>query len=170
VHDGTIRGDDHEEVSMRKLLVPAAVAALALPTIATAAQAPGAASTPTATDMTILTLTVRNSRFGRVLFDGKGRVLYGFTRDKRGGKSTCYGACAAAWPVYFKKGVLRAGNGVNRSLIGTVKRRDGRLQVTYNGWPLYYYAHEGPGQILCQNVDEFGGLWLVVRPSGALVR
>jgi predicted lipoprotein with Yx(FWY)xxD motif len=116
------------------------------------------------------TLTLRSSQFGRVLFDGRGRVLYGFTRDRRGGPSRCYGACAAAWPVYFAKGSMRAGAGVKKSLIGTTRRRDGRLQITYNGWPLYYYAHEGPGEVKCQNVDQFGGLWLVVRASGALVR
>jgi predicted lipoprotein with Yx(FWY)xxD motif len=65
---------------------------------------------------------------------------------------------------------MRAGAGVKKSLIGTTRRRDGRLQVTYNGWPLYYYAHEGPGEVRCQNVDQFDGLWLVVRPSGTLVR
>jgi predicted lipoprotein with Yx(FWY)xxD motif len=60
---------------------------------------------------------------------------------------------------------------VKRALIGTVRRRDGRRQVTYNGWPLYYYVGErSPGVILCQNVDEFGGIWLVVRASGKLVR
>ena len=57
------------------------------------------------------------------------------------------------------------------SLLGTTRRRRGRLQVTYNGWPLYYYVGDRrAGQILCQNVREFGGLWLVVRPSGRLVR
>jgi predicted lipoprotein with Yx(FWY)xxD motif len=116
------------------------------------------------------TLTVRTTRFGRVLFDGRGRVLYGFARDRRGGPSRCYGECAKAWPVYFAKGTMRAGVGVKKSLMGTTRRRDGRLQVTYNGWPLYYYAHEGPGEVRCQNVDQFGGLWLVVRPSGTLVR
>ncbi len=116
------------------------------------------------------TLTVRATRFGRILFDGRGRVLYGFTRDRRGGPSRCYGDCARAWPVYFRKSTLRAGAGVKQALIGTTRRRDGRLQVTYNGWPLYYYAHEGPGEVKCQNVDQFGGLWLVVRPSGTLVR
>jgi predicted lipoprotein with Yx(FWY)xxD motif len=118
-----------------------------------------------------VTLAVRSTRFGRVLFDGSGRVLYGFTRDRRGGPSRCYGGCARAWPVYFAgRATLRAGAGVKKSLIGTTRRRDGRRQITYNGWPLYYYAHEGPGEIKCQNVDEFGGLWLVVRPSGRLVR
>jgi predicted lipoprotein with Yx(FWY)xxD motif len=115
-------------------------------------------------------LKLRNTRYGPILFDGRDRVLYGFTRDKRGGKSTCYGGCAAAWPVYFAKGKVTAMRGVKQSLIGTVRRRDGRRQVTYNGWPLYYYAHEGPREVKCQNVDEFGGLWLVVKPTGRLVR
>ena len=122
----------------------------------------GAAQTST-------TLTLRSTRYGVTLFDGRGRALYGFTRDRRGGPSQCYGACATAWPVYF--GQARAGKGVKQSLIGTTRRRDGRRQVTYNGWPLYYYVRDrSPGQVTCQNVDEFGGLWLVVRPSGQLVR
>jgi predicted lipoprotein with Yx(FWY)xxD motif len=117
------------------------------------------------------TLIVRDSRYGRVLFDGRGFALYAFTRDRRGGPSRCYGTCAKAWPVYYSKAALRAGTGVKRSLIGTVRRRDGRRQVTYNGWPLYYYVGErSPGVILCQNVVEFGGTWLVVRASGKLVR
>jgi predicted lipoprotein with Yx(FWY)xxD motif len=117
------------------------------------------------------TITAAQSRYGTVLFDGKGRVLYGFTRDKRGKPSTCYGACARAWPVYYKTSALRGGKGVKQKLIGTVKRKDGRLQVTYNGWPLYYYIHDtSRGQISCQNVNQYGGLWLVVRPNGSLVR
>jgi hypothetical protein len=72
--------------------------------------------------------------------------------------------------VYFSKGKVKAMRGVKQSLIGTVRRRNGRLQVTYNGWPLYYYAHEGPREVKCQNVNEFGGLWLVVKPNGRLVR
>jgi predicted lipoprotein with Yx(FWY)xxD motif len=116
------------------------------------------------------TLTVRSTRYGSILFDGRGRALYAFTRDRRGGSSRCYGACAKAWPVYFAGGRLVAGKGVKRSLIGTTKRRDGRRQITYNGRPLYYYNADKIGQVLCQNVAEFGGTWLVVRPSGALVR
>jgi predicted lipoprotein with Yx(FWY)xxD motif len=116
------------------------------------------------------TLTVRSSSYGSILFDGRGRALYAFTRDQRGGPSRCYGACAQKWPVYFSGGRLVAGKGVKRSLIGTTKRRDGRRQITYNGRPLYYYNADKIGQVLCQNVAEFGGTWLVVRPSGALVR
>jgi len=60
---------------------------------------------------------------------------------------------------------------VRQSLIGTTRRRDGRRQITYNGRPLYYYVGDKrPGQILCQNVNEFGGTWLVVQANGQLVR
>lgn len=117
------------------------------------------------------TLTARSSSYGTILFDGRGFVLYAFTRDPRGGKSRCYGDCSSAWPVYYKKGALTAGKGVRRKLIGTVTRKDGRRQVTYNGRPLYRYVGDrSPGQILCQNVFEFGGTWLIMRPSGKLVR
>jgi predicted lipoprotein with Yx(FWY)xxD motif len=146
---------------VRNLLITALVA-----TATALALAPGAMSDGAATQ----TLQAHSSRYGRVLFDGRGYVLYAFTRDRRG-RSACYGACAQAWPVYFKRLALRAGPGVKRALIGTTRRRDGRLQVTYAGRPLYYYVGDRkPGEILCQNVAEFGGTWLVVRPSGRLVR
>jgi len=117
------------------------------------------------------TLTVRSTRYGRILFDGRGRALYAFTRDQRGGSSQCNGACAKKWPVYFAKGRPRAGTGARQTLVGTTRRRDGQRQITYNGRPLYYYVGDkSPGQILCQNVNEFGGTWLVVHPNGQLVR
>ena len=120
-------------------------------------------------DTTNPSVTVRSSDYGRILFDGSKRVLYAFTRDPSR-KSTCYGACAAAWPPYIVRGKPQAGQGAVRSLLGTTTRRDGRRQLTYAGKPLYYYVHDGPGQVLCQDVREYGGLWLVVRPSGRLVR
>jgi predicted lipoprotein with Yx(FWY)xxD motif len=148
---------------MRNLLLLVAAGTLALLALAPAAMSERAGATN-------VTLTARSSAYGRVLFDGRGYVLYGFTRDPRG-RSACYGACAKAWPVYFAKSALRAGSGVKRSLLGTTKRRDGRRQVTYAGRPLYYYVGDRkPAQITCQNVAEFGGTWLVVRPSGKLVR
>jgi predicted lipoprotein with Yx(FWY)xxD motif len=115
------------------------------------------------------TVKMRSSQFGRIIFDGGNRALYAFTSDPRG-KTTCYGSCAAAWPPYIVRGTLRAGTGTRRSLLGTTRRRDGSRQLTYAGRPLYYYVHDPRGQVLCQNVREFGGLWLVVRPSGRLVR
>jgi predicted lipoprotein with Yx(FWY)xxD motif len=149
---------------MRRLLVllcvALAAAALAVPALASLRGHAEARST----------LTVRDSRFGRVLFDGKGFALYAFTRDPKG-KSACRGACAAAWPPYLVAKAARPGAGTRARLLGTTRRADGRLQVTYADRPLYYYVGErSPGQILCQNVEEFGGLWLVARPNGTLVR
>jgi predicted lipoprotein with Yx(FWY)xxD motif len=116
------------------------------------------------------TVTTHSSRFGPILFDGRGFVLYAFTKDPRG-RSVCGGACAKAWPPYIVRTAPRAGGGTRRSLLGTTRRSDGRLQVTYAGRPLYYYVGDrAPGQILCQNVSEYGGLWLVARPNGTLVR
>ena len=116
------------------------------------------------------TLKVRTSQYGPILFDGGNRALYAFTRDRRHGPSRCYGDCAAAWPPLYAKGALVAAPGVKRALIGTVRRRGGRLQVTYAGWPLYRYAHEPPRVVRCQNVRTHGGLWVVQRASGRLVR
>jgi len=116
-----------------------------------------------------LTVTAKTSSFGRILFDGRGFVLYGFTPDPRA-RSACSGACARAWPPYIVKSRPRAGTGVTSRRLGTMRRADGSLQATYAGRPLYYYVGDRkPGQILCQNVTEFGGVWRVVRPSGRLV-
>ena len=115
-------------------------------------------------------LKAGSSAYSKVLFDGRGFVVYGFTRDH--GHSACYGACAKAWPPYFApKGTLTVGAGLKKSLLGTIKRKNGRRQVTYAGKPLYYYVGDTkPGQILCQDVVEYGGRWLIVRPTGKLVR
>jgi predicted lipoprotein with Yx(FWY)xxD motif len=112
---------------------------------------------------------VVSSQYGKVIADSKGEALYLFTKDRRG-PSRCYGACAAAWPPVLTKGKPRAGKGITASRLGTTRRSDGKLQVTYKGQPLYYYVHDKPGVILCQNVAEFGGDWLVVAPSGRAIR
>lgn len=110
-------------------------------------------------------LKVVDSEFGTVVANGRGEALYLFDREQRG-KSECYGACAKAWPPVLTKGKPRAASGADASLLGTTKRRNGKLQVTYAGQPLYYYVGDSPGTILCHDVDEFGGTWLVVQPSG----
>lgn len=110
-------------------------------------------------------LKLRDSQFGPVLFDGRNRALYLFTRDPRN-KTRCYGACAAAWPPFYAKGRPRAGRGVDRSLLGTIERRDGRRQVTYRGQALYFYVHDPRGQVLCNDVFEFGGTWYAVDSKG----
>src|SRR4051812_28428756 len=111
-----------------------------------------------------------DSRFGTILVDGRGFTLYAFTKDGRG-PSACFGDCAHAWPPFYATGRLRARGGARAKLLGSVLRGKKHHQVTYRGRPLYHYRGETqPGQILCQNVSEFGGDWLIVAPSGKLVR
>lgn len=110
-------------------------------------------------------LKLVDSEYGEVIANGKGEALYLFDRERRG-RSECYGACAEAWPPVLTKGKPRAAAGADPSLLGTTKRRNGKLQVTYAGQPLYYYVGDSPGTILCHDVDEFGGTWLVVQPNG----
>jgi len=108
---------------------------------------------------------LRDSQFGPVLFSGHDRALYLFTRDPRG-TTRCYGTCAAAWPPFYTEGRPRAGQGVKQSLLGTIERRDGRRQVTYKGQPLYFYVHDPRGQVLCNDVQEFGGTWFALDARG----
>ncbi len=117
-----------------------------------------------------VSVKVMRSRYGPMLFDGKGRALYLFTREPTS-RSRCYGDCAVAWPPFLTKGKPRARSGVKSSVLGTTRRRNGKTQVTYAGHPLYYYVDDRePGQVLCQDVVEFGGTWLVVSPSGRAIR
>jgi predicted lipoprotein with Yx(FWY)xxD motif len=100
-----------------------------------------------------------------MLFDSKRQAIYMFDNDSKD-RSNCYGDCADAWPPVYARGKPVAGNGVRGRLLGTTTRRDGRKQVTYNGHPLYYYAHEAPGEVLCHDVFLNGGYWWVVGPNG----
>jgi predicted lipoprotein with Yx(FWY)xxD motif len=111
------------------------------------------------------TITLRDSNFGPMLFDSKNQAIYVFERDSRD-KTVCYGECAVAWPPVYSEGPPQAAKGVKASLLGTIERRDGRKQVTYAGKPLYFYAHEDPGVVLCHNVDLNGGFWWAVGADG----
>ncbi len=114
-------------------------------------------------------MVVADSQFGPILFDADQRAIYLFDKETSS-TSECYGECAAAWPPVLTDGEPQAGEGTDAKLLGTTKRDDGSIQVTYDGQPLYYYVDDPPGQVLCHNVDEFGGLWLVVEPSGQAVQ
>jgi predicted lipoprotein with Yx(FWY)xxD motif len=100
-----------------------------------------------------------------MLFNAERQAIYIFQNDRED-ETVCYGECAEAWPPVFTDGEPVAGDGVDASLLGTIRRRGGERQVTYAGQPLYFYANEGPGQVLCHNVDLNGGLWWVVGPDG----
>ncbi len=111
------------------------------------------------------TIKVVRSQFGSILADGRGQAVYLFDKEKTS-KAECYGACARAWPPVLTRGRPMAGKGVRGGLLGTTRRRGGARQVTLGGKPLYYYVHDTPGRVLCHNANEFGGLWLVIRPDG----
>ena len=109
---------------------------------------------------------IANSRLGRILVDSKGITLYDFVKDK-GTTSVCYGACAALWPPLLTQGKPLAGTGVRPSLLGTTRRKDGKLEVTYGGHPLYYFVTDRkPGQTTGQGVNQFGGPWWVLSLAG----
>jgi len=108
---------------------------------------------------------LRDSQLGPVIFNGRDQAAYFFTRD-RGRRSRCYGECAVAWPPFYARGKPRAARGVKQSLLGTVARRNGRRQVTYAGKPLYFYAHDPKGRVLCNDIPEFGGTWFAVTAAG----
>jgi predicted lipoprotein with Yx(FWY)xxD motif len=127
-----------------------------------AAPATEEAEAPAATGTTI---KLGDSQFGQVLFDGDDQAIYIFDKET-GPKSECYGECAAAWPPVLTEGGPQPAAGVKGNLLGTTERDDGTTQVTYKGQPLYYYAHEGPGEVTCHDVDEFGGLWLAINADG----
>ena len=114
-------------------------------------------------------IKVADSDYGRILFDGSDQAIYLFDKE-RGPASECYGACAEAWPPVLTEGAPVAAQGADQALLGTSERNDGATQVTYAGHPLYYYVDDPKGEVLCQNVEEFGGLWLVVSPGGEAVR
>lgn len=105
-------------------------------------------------------------KLGKVIVDAKGFTLYDFHKDK-GGVSACYGACAKVWPPLLSEGEPQAGEGAMASKLGTTERKDGTIQVTYGGWPLYTYtADKKPGDASGNDIDSFGAQWYALRPSG----
>lgn len=115
-------------------------------------------------------------KFGAYLTDADGQALYLFTADKQGeggtkAESNCYDACAKAWPPLLTKEKPSASSKrVQESLLGTIKRKDGATQVTYNGWPLYYFVKDkGKGEATGQDVHSFGGEWYLLQPQGTRV-
>jgi predicted lipoprotein with Yx(FWY)xxD motif len=115
------------------------------------------------------TIKVEKTRFGKALVNRAGKAVYLFDIEEST-TPECYDDCAHAWPPVLTRGKPIAGDGVKKGKLGTTKRTDGRTQVTFAGHPLYYYVHDTPDQILCQDVVEFGGRWLLVKPSGAALR
>ena len=115
------------------------------------------------------TLSLRQTNLGEILVSAKGRTLYLFMRDAKG-RSSCSGSCAMYWPPLTKTGTLTLGPGLERALVGTTKRADGRLQVTYNKHPLYTFAlDKSAGQTKGQGSRNFGAKWYAVSGQGRAV-
>lgn len=115
----------------------------------------------------VVVQVAQNPTLGAYLTDGQGKSLYLFTKDSKN-TSNCYDACAQAWPPLLVQAKPAAGKGVAASLLGTAQRKDGKLQVTYNGLPLYYYAKDAKaGDTTGQGVGE---VWYLVSPYGAAIK
>jgi predicted lipoprotein with Yx(FWY)xxD motif len=101
--------------------------------------------------------------FGLFLTDDAGRTLYEYDKDTAN-TSNCSGACLQNWPAFGTQGAPQPQTGIDASLVGTITRPDGTMQVTYSGRPLYYFlADKNPGDVKGQGV---GGVWHVVSPRG----
>ena len=136
-------------------LVPLALAGAILATAAAAAAPQTVKATPIA-------------GLGTVLTTSGGLTLYHYTDEHRG-KIDCKGACATLWPPLLVKGTAKptAGPGLTASKLGTIRRPDGRLQVTYNGLALYRYAPDRKaGDVKGQGLERE---WYVIAPTGKIV-
>ena len=114
-----------------------------------------------------------NSEEGEYLVDGGGMSLYLFKADAqgRGDKqpvSACNdGPCIGTWPPLLSDSAPAGDGKVDTEMLGTMTREDGTTQVTYNGWPLYYYYEDaGPGDILGDDIESFGEDWYLIGPHG----
>jgi predicted lipoprotein with Yx(FWY)xxD motif len=114
------------------------------------------------------------SGLGPVLVDGQGITLYQFATDHQGSPSRCYGICEIQWPPdLLPVGVAApvAGPGIEAGLLGTAPRTDGTTQITYNGWPLYFWPPDrAPGKATGQALTNAGGRWYVLNPEGDPVK
>ena len=149
---------------MKALLLIGALAATL--SLAVGLSSGSAANSSTVTGTKV---AVAGTALGKVLADGRGHTLYLFAKD-RAGKSSCTGKCAAFWPPLIAAGKPRAAAGAKASLLGTTKRADGRLQITYNHHPLYTFVKDTKrGQTNGEEVDAFGAEWYAVTAGGAKV-
>lgn len=127
---------------------------------------PAAAATSPSPGAAAAALAAGTSKFGGIITGAGGRSVYLFEKDK-GTTSSCYGACAAAWPPVLVTGTPVAGTGVNSSLLGTAKRTDGSTQLTYGGFLLYYFTGDSkPGDVSGEGSQAFGAGWDLVSPAG----
>jgi predicted lipoprotein with Yx(FWY)xxD motif len=127
----------------------------------TASQQTTGASDPNQVKLTATTV----GSLGQVVTNGAGMTLYLYTKDTTSPPvSNCDGACAQEWPPLLATSSTATIDGIDQSLIGTLKRADGTKQITINGWAVYTYAKDtGPGDAKGQGV---GKVWYAITPRG----
>ncbi len=123
------------------------------------------ADAPTPVDGAVVAVS-DDARFGPILTDESGVTLYLFMADSPG-VSTCVDGCLAAWPPLLTDGEPSVRGAADSTLLGTLTRDDGSVQVTYDGWPLYFFAADmAPGDVTGQGVND---VWFVVAPDGGAI-
>jgi predicted lipoprotein with Yx(FWY)xxD motif len=149
------------------VLVPAALVGLTL--LVSACGGGGGVTTLSGTPTTdgSLTLTLQHSPVGPILATGGGATLYDFVPDTPTHSACISNVCIFQWPPLVTSGPVRVGKGVDRSLVGTLRRPDGSTQLSYGGHPLYAYNGDvSPGVVMGQAVNQDGGLWYVLTAQG----
>lgn len=129
---------------------------------------PGVVSSPPAgaPAPSAASVSLRSTPLGQILVDGRGRTLYLFEADKAG-MSSCYGDCASVWPPLLASSSPVAGAGLDQMLLTTTARKDGSLEVVYNGHPLYYFVSDKQaGDTSGQALSSFGADWYVLSAGG----
>jgi predicted lipoprotein with Yx(FWY)xxD motif len=154
---------EHRNWRRRTFVALPLVAALSVIVVVAVGSARGATHAGT-------TVSLRSTKLGMVMVNASGRTLYLFAKDK-GDKSACSGSCATFWPPLMTAGMPTGGKGVTTSLLGTTKRSNGKLQVTYNRHPLYTFKlDKAAGQTTGEGSVAFGAKWYAVSAKGAAVR
>ena len=156
--------------SVATLVTLAALGLLSTGAFAQAAAPQHTGPTLTARAAKTTTVTTRHTKLGTFLIGPNGHTLYLWKADKRGsGRSVCTGSCASVWPPLMLTGKLKAAGGVKAKLLGSIARKGGR-QVTYNGWPLYFYVTDSKaGQTTGEGSGSFGAPWYVLSTKGSAI-
>jgi predicted lipoprotein with Yx(FWY)xxD motif len=117
------------------------------------------------------TISLRKTSLGMILVNARGFTVYAFGKDgRRQDRCAAISSCTSIWPLVKTGGRPRAGKGVRRALLGTI-RVGNATQVTYAGHPLYTYTGDGfKGATAYVGIRQFGGVWTALRASGATVR
>jgi predicted lipoprotein with Yx(FWY)xxD motif len=145
---------------MRLLKALTLVAGCAL-VLAVVAAAAGSGSTAV--------VKVDKTKLGKVVANAQSHTLYMFRKD-HSHKSSCYGSCAKFWPPLLTTGSPKAGAGAKAALLGTTKRTDGKLQVTYKGYPVYTFLEDKkPGDTKGEGLKQFGANWYALTPTGVVI-